>query len=509
MRSDYPLSIAPHGDSIVVYVRFGNRSEAGFEWSLAVATKARILEDNQFFFAYFMPKISFNSVLHGALFLMLCIGFLFFWFNQQAVFAYYAAYITGLLLTFVRAFENDFGYEFPLLFSYFPISLIWSEGIFVGLLQIFYAQFLIHLLNLQTSHLHSYRILRATILVSWVYIGVDLLLEILFFKQHLSINPYVVYRLVMAVVSLYIVWLLGRMKGRVAQFVFWGTLSLLLGILLSIPFMLQMSLVPRFDHLFLMKIGIFVEMLFFSAALAFKNQQMEAEHRQKLEENNVLLIQLSEQSELKRKTAEAELKHTRAQMRTHLLFNVVNSAKNAVLTKKPMEAAEQLADLAAFMRLSLAHSRQSSVLLGEELVLLKNYIDLEKRRLSDAFQLDWQVENTPSVFSPKIPTLLLQPFVENAILHGLLPKEEEQDRLLTIKVQKEDNNVICSIEDNGVGRPKTILQNDSLGLALTKERILLFNELTTTNITWTIEDVVNTEGGVCGTLVVVHIPLIV
>ena len=118
-----------------------------------------------------------------------------------------------------------------------------------------------------------------------------------------------------------------------------------------------------------MKIGIFIEMLFFTSALAFKNQEAEDDRRQKLEENNALLTQLAQQADYKRQAAEAELKLTRAQTRSHLLFNVINSAKNQVLKQKPAEAAAQLADLAAFLRRSLQYSRHPSVSLTEELVI--------------------------------------------------------------------------------------------------------------------------------------------
>jgi sensor histidine kinase YesM len=506
-QSQYPIHIAPKGDSIIVYVRFGRRGDTGFDWWATLSTPEGLASINKTHISNFLPKIIFSYFNFGILTLMAGIGFLFYLFNRQTGYAYYTAYVVAMLLTFVWNFEMDFNGHIFILFSYFPKIIIWSEGITVGLIQILYCQFLIHILDLEQVHPRLYILLRGMILSAWLYLAIDLFLELFFFDENYYITGYVAFRVTMAIFTLLLIWWLAQIKGNVARFIFLGTMSLYLGMVISTPFLLYMNWTMGFDHLFTVKMGTFIETLFFTAALSFKNKQMDEAHRQKLVENNALLTQIIEQTELKTKIAEAELKHTRAQMRTHLLFNVVNSAKNTVLKEKPAEAAAQLADLAAFMRLSLAHSRHYSVSLGEELNLLKQYIELEKRRLSDAFQLDWQVENAPSLFSPKIPTLLLQPFAENAILHGLLPKNEEKNRLLTIKVIKESDAIVCTIEDNGVGRQKAVLPNESLGLALTKERILLFNELNSTNITWTIEDVVTTEGGVCGTLVVVRIPI--
>jgi LytS/YehU family sensor histidine kinase len=160
------------------------------------------------------------------------------------------------------------------------------------------------------------------------------------------------------------------------------------------------------------------------------------------------------------------------------------------------------------MRLSLNHSRTPSVSLDDELKLLKKYIDLEKRRLSDAFNLDWQSLDDPSVLTVQVPTLLLQPFVENAILHGLLPQNKEKERILSVFVKKEDIAICCIISDNGVGRPKELQTSQSMGLVLTQERITLFNEIHKTNITWMIKDLVNTEGVACGTSVVIWIPIL-
>jgi sensor histidine kinase YesM len=503
MSKTYPFFTLPL-DTTCLYVCFGERATESFDWFINVQTKHATHIDFLEYTLATEPKFLFNAFFFGTLVLMSLIALLFFQFTRQWAYFFYAMYLFALFLTFLRSFEDHSFYTF--LYSYFPISFKWSEGIWAVAAQISYNYFLIHVMDLKEKKHRAYNVIRGVIVFTWVYLVLDFGLEFFFFKEDRATELYVLFRISSAFLGLYILWCLRDIKTRVSRLVIYGTLSLLFGVLLAMPFSVYQTKYIYLDHLWLMKTGVFLEMLFFTAALAYRNQEIERERLEKLKENNALLIQLTNQAELKRQAAEAELKHTRAQMRSHLLFNVINNAKNQVLLGKPNEAAAQLSDLAGFMRLGLNHSRTPTVSLEDELKILKKYIDLEKKRLSDAFTLVWQCEEGPSVFSTQVPSFLLQPFVENAILHGLLLKSNENERILSVSVKKEIDTIICKIEDNGVGRPKENVETSSMGLSLTKERVALFNQIHQTKITWAIHDLADTDGVILGTKVVVEIP---
>ncbi len=515
-RCTHQFLTLPH-DSTTLYVYFGDRANESMAWNMSLCTPVNAQKNDIERTVNFIPKIFINALFFGALFMMASVALLFFIFTRQNAYILYALYLFSFLLTFLRSIEAYL--NFPILYNFFPISYGVSEGTWAVAVQISYSYFLIKILDLKSRNPYTYKILRGTIWFSWGYLALDWGLEIFFFQEDYALEPYIAYRLIGALLGVFTLWTLRKDTSRVTRLIVYGSLCLLGGIVISIPFSVMQSQFLYRDHLILLKIGIFFEMLFFAAALAFKNQDIALAHRQKLEENIVLLRQLSNQADLKRQAAEAELKHTRAQMRSHLLFNVVNNAKNQVMQGNPNQAAAQLNDLAVFMRLSLKHSRTPSVSLADELQLLKKYVDMEKRRLSDAFDLDWQIVENPALLTVEVPTLILQPFVENAILHGLLPKNKTENRLLSISVEQEETDILCCISDNGVGRPKGIKANleksDSMGLSLIEERIALFNDIHKTNIRFTIQDAPNTafDGAdllsrkLSGTVVKVRIPI--
>jgi 7TM diverse intracellular signalling/7TMR-DISM extracellular 2 len=308
-RFNYPFYTAP-SDSTTLYVRFGERATESFAWNINLSTASEVQKGHLEKSYNLMPKLIFNFFFLGTLLMMLSVALFFFMFTRQSAYFFYIIYLLSLLLTFLRGFENAL--SFPIFYSYFPISYGLSEGVWAVAVQVSYSYFLIKILELKTSHPHTYRILRGTIFFSWGYLVVDILCEIFFFNEDFALGPYIAYRLICALLGIYTLWSLRKDKRRVTRLIVYGSLCLLIGVLLSMPFSTYQANKILVDHLMLMKIGIFFEMIFFTMALAYRNQEIERERRQKLEENNALLLQLSDQAELKRQAAEAELKHTRA-----------------------------------------------------------------------------------------------------------------------------------------------------------------------------------------------------
>jgi signal transduction histidine kinase len=151
---------------------------------------------------------------------------------------------------------------------------------------------------------------------------------------------------------------------------------------------------------------------------------------------------------VKGKIADLELRTLRAQMNPHFLFNVLNTIQNSFLQHDIRTANRLLSKFSKLVRGLLENSLQNHVSLADEVELLENYILLENSR----FSFESTVFISPEINSKNIyiPSMLIQPLVENAILHGLAPKKEK--RKLTIEFRKENKSIRIIIEDNGVGR---------------------------------------------------------
>ncbi len=179
--------------------------------------------------------------------------------------------------------------------------------------------------------------------------------------------------------------------------------------------------------------------------------------------------------EQKRRLRELELTAIRSQMNPHFLFNSLNSVQNLVQQNKGREAHLYLSDFAGMIRKVLNNSEKEEVSLAEELEMVQQYLNLEKLRFDFDFEI--LVDDEIDAHNTPIPSMLLQPFVENAIIHGLQNKSGEKH--LKIEVKKETAFVVITINDNGIGRKaaKEIQQKkNGKGTKLMKERLEILQQ---------------------------------
>lgn len=203
--------------------------------------------------------------------------------------------------------------------------------------------------------------------------------------------------------------------------------------------------------------------------------------------------------------AAAKLQSLRLQMNPHFLFNALNSIQELILTGSNDGAASYLSKFSKLLRKVLAHSDQEWVSLGEEIAMLKLYLELEALRFCGTFE--YQIECSPGLDPGqyKVPTLLIQPFVENAIWHGLLHKQGK--RCLRLQFEAEgDDNLLCTVEDNGVGR-KAALQNTAAerhtgkGTSAAQQRLEVLNSRYSQFNSLKIIDLFEFDGSPAGTKV--------
>ncbi len=183
-----------------------------------------------------------------------------------------------------------------------------------------------------------------------------------------------------------------------------------------------------------------------------------------------------------KRLAETEMLALRSQMNPHFLFNSLNSIEYFILSGHEEKAAHYLTRFSRLLRMILQHSRAETISLGEELAALGLYLELEASRFEGNFQFDIAVDQGVDQENTLLPPLLLQPFVENAIWHGLMPSELPQKQLWVRIKQMEGQSLALEVEDNGIGRARSgelkrrsAISRQSFGVAITNERIKLFN----------------------------------
>jgi ligand-binding sensor domain-containing protein len=213
-------------------------------------------------------------------------------------------------------------------------------------------------------------------------------------------------------------------------------------------------------------------------------------------------------SDLNRQITEYKLQALQAQMNPHFIFNSLNAIQSIIMQKDSLRAAAYLADFSKLMRRILDNSHEQFVSLEVIVDTLKMYVHLEALRFNNEFTYEFIIdEDELPMRELKLPPMLLQPYIENAILHGLMPKEGNKN--LLVKLFEENGKLHCIIEDNGVGRGKHTHQKShiSRGETLTKGIRDSLNNLLGITATITCHDLKDTSGKASGTRIEIIVPI--
>ena len=219
-----------------------------------------------------------------------------------------------------------------------------------------------------------------------------------------------------------------------------------------------------------------------------------------LKRKNEKLGVKKEQAEMQQKVSELEMQALRAQMNPHFIFNCLSSINRFIFKNDNKVASDYLTRFSRLIRMVLMHSQKKLITLEDELEMLRLYLDLERLRFKDAFDYSITTTNIVDTGNIFIPPLLLQPFCENAVWHGLMHKETKGHLKIIISevISEEDKVLHCIIEDDGVGREKAAEMKSksaesgkSMGLKITTERLALLNRENNFSTFYKIEDIVD------------------
>ena len=217
-------------------------------------------------------------------------------------------------------------------------------------------------------------------------------------------------------------------------------------------------------------------------------------------------------TEFHKQLNDKEMSALRAQMNPHFLFNSLNSINWYIIKKKPRQASRYLTKFSRLMRLVLENSKSKKIPLEHELQALKLYMEMEALRFENKFNYEIIISENIDEEEVEVPPLILQPYVENAIWHGLMNKKGKGN--LSINISEKNNQLHCSIEDNGIGREAaaelkkaTVSQNRSRGMEITSSRISMMKNGVGAGQSVQIIDLKDGEGKALGTRVELLLPL--
>ncbi len=222
-----------------------------------------------------------------------------------------------------------------------------------------------------------------------------------------------------------------------------------------------------------------------------------------------------EKLEQERELVFLKLENLRSQMNPHFIFNALNSIQEYIILNKKNLASDYLGKFADLIRTYLNHSNKGVISLQDEINCLKMYLELEELRFEDKLTYSFDIEENIDIEALTIPTMLIQPYVENALKHGLLHKKENRILTVTLKKSNNENAIICEVVDNGIGRKKALelkQRKDKtykpFSTKAIEDRLSLLNYGREKQIGITIKDLYESEINTpSGTKVVIRIPM--
>jgi len=231
------------------------------------------------------------------------------------------------------------------------------------------------------------------------------------------------------------------------------------------------------------------------------------------------LLYLQLKLNAKRKVAELNIKlseithaNLRQQMNPHFIFNTLNSIQYYMYQHDKIATNNYLTKFSRLIRKILENSQHPLVPLKDELDVIQLYLELETLRFKEKFRFEITIDEEIDTLTYKIPTMLIQPYVENAVCHGLINKPDSG--LLLVKIQLCGQHICWTIEDNGIGREAAMeIKNqkegthNSLGTKITESRINLTNALYGTALKVVFTDLKGSKNEPCGTRVELHLPI--
>ncbi len=518
-RFGFPLQELNAGQQ-VIYIRLKGYETPQPEIRLYLTDRLNTYQENDYY------KNRYEVSYYAALIVLLIMTGIFFLFRyrqfSERYLLWYGLYLIGMGIWLLRQYEL-YGHT-SVFWDFLPYNsyLIMITN---GIPWIFFALYLRDILEIKKDHrLYGYFKWLVIFLVAATVVKTLMYILMLFFHVRIYINYFQMTMLGSAIVGVLWSWNIYRTPEKLHHLIGTGMMVLTVACLLF-----TIGVLLTFGHYHIhaiVEVGLLIEIFFFNQAIGLRMKQtnktlvdtqkkllqseqetllaqrklnkelntlVEQKTQKILEKNKALAEQekLKLQAEFNQKIASAELKALKAQMNPHFIFNCLNAIRNLVQKGQGDKATEYLADFASFIRKVLSYSEVKQISLEEELALCELYLKMEQLRFEDGFAYEIKVGPNTAIDFIMLPPMLLQPLLENAIWHGLLHKKGE--RRISVTIAQNEKEVICTIDDNGVGRTyssqiKTSTKKDSMGMKLFIERLDINNHVLDNNYHYEIID---------------------
>ncbi|MDG5491216.1 sensor histidine kinase [Psychroserpens sp. SPM9] len=460
-----------------------------------------------YFFNYPFQN-GFLTFTIGILFILSVFHFLLYFQHKDKLYLLYSGYTFFIIFSQLHHFTEGFIYEL-----FLPIQKVTQYPmVATELYFVIYVLFTFKFLDIKTElpkwHKWSFKVLYAIIvyclIVVFIYVfkgNIEILLEGYFYFT----IPMTLFGLV-----LYIPFF--KSESPLKYYVIIGSLILFITSVWSILYYFKLqnneqSIEPSYSILY---IGFILENVLFSLGLGHKQKLILDDRNssknqliKQLKENDELrkkiqaqleqdVKQLSKQAEIEKleaikmkydkELAELKVSALRSQMNPHFIFNSLNAIKRYIIDNEKENAVFYLNKFSKLIRKILASTTEKETSLDEELETMQLYVNIENIRFNNSIDFKIDIDDTLNLSAIKLPSLITQPFIENAIWHGLSLKED--NRKLHLNIQKSNENQLkIDIVDNGIGRQKSteiknkkLLKRTSLGVKLSEERLKHFSE---------------------------------
>lgn len=466
----------PLKDTTEVFMRLYSNSLNVFE---------PVIKTHEQFYAYSLKEYVLLGIFYGFMVLIILYNFISFLILRVKHYLYYILYASGILIYLMSKNGTGFQYlwpNFPMLNSHID-SL--SITISIAFLSLFSMEFL--QIKKQTSAL--YKLFQLIIL-----------LEIIAVVIH-SIYPSSALCTLVNIIFVQICFWAGfktyinglkSAKWFVFAFVF-------LNLFFLIFWLEYMNWLPSsIFTVYALNIGVIIQFIFLSVSITESIKDSEREKQK----TTLELMQTTEKNKSMR------LIELKKQMNPHFIFNALNSILERILTDKKEQAVDFLTRFSKLIRDTLNYSEQIFIPLSEEIAFIENYLSLEQMRLGNTFSYTIDIEDAIPVDDIEFPSFILQPFIENAIWHGLMPKRETKN--IRLNIFHEKNVLHVQIIDNGIGRDaasklKEKETHGSKGISIVRERLSLIQLTYQLKTNLTITDLFDELDQPIGTMVHIQI----
>jgi sensor histidine kinase YesM len=487
----FPPSARP-GDTVTVYLRAKNMMP--LVMPLRLVTVERVAEESH-------PKDVLAGLLYGVLVAMALYNFCLLLVVRDRVYLYYVIYVlSSLLTTDFQGYLNEF--VMAKLFPAFPRYVSYVFVVLFTSVLLFAQQFL----NTPRYAPRLDKGIRILLALCWV----PVVLRLLDMPLAMTLSMQVL-------ITLIAVYLLGMGVYLLRQGVKEARFYVLAWTTLLVATLVFLGRVNGFlpDTLLLVNaipIGLALETVLLSFALA---DRITVYRRETAQAQLNLIASIRETEQTRNRVLKLEMSALRNQMNPHFLFNSLNSIQRFILAKDPLTAADYLTRFARLMRFNLDQSRESTVTLQREIEMLTTYLELELLRFGNPFTYQFVVGPELNTGNTSIPGMVVQPFVENAIWHGLMHKTDGGGVIQIIFCRVSESRLRCTISDNGVGRQVSSsyqsphrIRHRSAGMTIISERLALLTNDPTIDSHVHVTDLTDETGHATGTRVDIDLPVL-